>query len=138
MTYGGRNISVSFGDTLALDGVDFAAPEGEVTAVVGGDGVGKTTLLRVLVGLVEPSSGIVATPPVDEIGYLPALGGSWKDLTVAQKISFVGGAHGPEGDVTTVLSSHVFTDPQTARIRDRSAMIRANYSAGQPGDDEWL
>jgi ABC-2 type transport system ATP-binding protein len=53
--------------------------------------------LRVLVGLIEPSSGIVATPPVDEIGYLPALGGSWKDLTVAQNISFVGGAHGLEG-----------------------------------------
>ncbi len=97
MTYGGRDISVSFGDTLALDSVDFTAHAGEMTAVVGGDGVGKTTLLRVLVGLVEPSSGIVATPPVEEIGYLPALGGSWKDLTVAQNISFVGGAHGLEG-----------------------------------------
>jgi ABC-2 type transport system ATP-binding protein len=121
MTFGGHDISVVFGDTLALDSVDFTAQAGEVTAVVGGDGVGKTTLLRVLVGLVEPSSGIVATPPVEEIGYLPALGGSWKDLTVAQNISFVGGAHGLEGAELASRAAPLLSMADLDGVTDRLA-----------------
>ena len=121
MTFGGRDISVSFGHTLALDSIDFTAHTGEVTAVVGGDGVGKTTLLRVLVGLVEPSSGIVATPPVEEIGYLPALGGSWKDLTVAQNISFVGGAHGLAGRDLADRTDPLLAMADLDSVRDRTA-----------------
>ena len=121
MTFGGRDISVSFGDASALNGVDLTAHAGEVTAIVGGDGVGKTTLLRVLVGLVEPSSGIVATPRVEEIGYLPALGGSWKDLTVAQNVSFVGGAHGLEGDELASRAEPLLAMADLDSVADRLA-----------------
>lgn len=97
MTYGASGLSVTFGDSAALHGVDLDIPTGEVTAVVGGDGAGKTTLLTTLVGLSTADAGAMSVPPIDEIGYLPALGGTWTSLTVAQNIAFVGGAYGLSG-----------------------------------------
>jgi len=98
VTFGTRDVSVSFGDTVALDRVTFEAPAGGIVAVIGGDGAGKSTLMRTLVGLVTPESGTVSVPNTSEVGYLPALGGSWKDLTVAENIAFVGGSHGLRGE----------------------------------------
>ena len=98
MTFGVKDVTVSFGSTLALDHVTFSAVSGEVTAIVGGDGAGKSTLLRVLVGLVVPDSGTVRSAPTNKIGYLSSSGGSWKDLTVAENIAFVGGSHGLHGE----------------------------------------
>mgnify|MGYP001828975808 FL=1 len=107
MTFGVQDVTVSFGSTLALDHVTFGAVSGEVTAVVGGDGAGKSTLLRVLAGLVVPDSGIVRSAPINEMGYLSASGGSWKDLSVAQNIAFVGGAHGLHGDQLAARSERL-------------------------------
>jgi len=98
VTFGTREVTVSFGDTVALDRVTFEARPGGIVAVIGGDGAGKTTLMRTLVGLVTPDSGTVSVPPTSEVGYLPALGGSWKDLTVAENVGFVGGSHGLRGE----------------------------------------
>ena len=49
----------SFGERLVLDGVDLTLAEGETIAVIGPNGVGKTTLLRILAGLLRPSAGTV-------------------------------------------------------------------------------
>ena len=97
MSFGVDNLTVQFGKVTALDDVSVVVHPGEVTALVGGDGSGKTTLLRTLAGLVEPSSGTVRRPAVDQLGYLPAGAGSWKNLTVAENVSFIGGAYGLSG-----------------------------------------
>lgn len=52
-----RGLSVSYGAIRALDGVDLVAPRGEVTAVIGANGAGKSSLMRALAGLVRPSAG---------------------------------------------------------------------------------
>src|SRR5262245_6122471 len=55
------NISLAFGGEagpmLALDGVSFTAPQGQITTVVGPSGCGKTTLLRLVAGWLKPSAG---------------------------------------------------------------------------------
>src|SRR5204863_86560 len=48
-----------FGDNRALDGVAMAIAPGRITGLVGPDGAGKTTLIRILAGLMAPSSGTV-------------------------------------------------------------------------------
>jgi NitT/TauT family transport system ATP-binding protein len=56
-------LSRSYGDVIALDGVELTAAEGEVVAVVGASGCGKTTLLELICGLQQPDSGTVVSAP---------------------------------------------------------------------------
>jgi ATP-binding cassette subfamily F protein 3 len=66
-----NNISKSFGPVDLFSGVSFAIPKGSRLALVGPNGCGKTTLLRILAGLDEPSGGKVSRAKVLRIGYLP-------------------------------------------------------------------
>jgi ATP-binding cassette subfamily F protein 3 len=65
------NLSKSFGPVDLFSGISFAVPKGSRLALVGPNGCGKTTLLRILVGLDEPSGGHVAKAKNLRIGYLP-------------------------------------------------------------------
>jgi ATP-binding cassette, subfamily F, member 3 len=65
------NLSKSFGPVDLFSGVSFAIPKGSRLALVGPNGCGKTTLLRILAGLDEPSSGKIARAKAVCIGYLP-------------------------------------------------------------------
>src|SRR5262249_9721764 len=91
VTFGGQEVSVRFGNVCALTGVSLTVPAGAVTAVVGGDGGGKSTLLRCLVGQVAADRGGVDRPAKREIGYLPSSSGTWRDLTVNENLAFVAG-----------------------------------------------
>ncbi len=94
MTVGVEDVTVRYGEVTALDCVSLVAESGQVSAIVGGDGAGKSTLLKTLVGRVTPDSGRVVAPGADRIGYQPARGGSWPDLTVAENMAFVAGMYG--------------------------------------------
>ncbi len=98
MTFGLQGVTVRFGDTTALDDVDCAVEAGEILAVVGPDGAGKTTLARVLVGLVQPQAGVVTAPDRQSLGYQAESSGSWTELTVAENLDFVAQAHGMARD----------------------------------------
>jgi ABC-type multidrug transport system ATPase subunit len=91
--WGSEAASVQFGKKLALDRVSFHAAPGRVTAVVGGDGAGRTTLLRCLAGALTPSSGQVRRPARPRIGYLPASSGIYPDLSVTENLAFRAAAY---------------------------------------------
>ena len=65
------NLSKSFGPVDLFAGISFAVPKGSRLALVGPNGCGKTTLLRILVGLDEPTTGTVSKAKNLRIGYLP-------------------------------------------------------------------
>ena len=65
------NLSKSFGPVDLFSGISFAVPNGARLALVGPNGCGKTTLLRILVGLDEPSGGTSSRAKAVRIGYLP-------------------------------------------------------------------
>lgn len=74
----GREIGHAFGETVALDGLDFSVEAGQVLAVVGPSGCGKSTLLELICGLQEPVSGSIEvggeTKAPDRLGscaYMP-------------------------------------------------------------------
>src|SRR3712207_7841348 len=52
-----RDLTTSYGPVRALDGISLTAPPGRITAVLGANGAGKTSLLRTVSGLVRPTSG---------------------------------------------------------------------------------
>jgi ATPase subunit of ABC transporter with duplicated ATPase domains len=67
-----RDLTLSFGDHLVLDAVDVGLAARDRVGVVGPNGTGKTTLLRVLAGLQQPDRGSVSlAPPSATVGYLP-------------------------------------------------------------------
>lgn len=82
----------------AVDGVEFTVARGEIFGLVGPDGAGKTTTLRILAGLLDPTEGraTVSGLPVDQggerlttmIGYMPQRFGLYADLTVAENLEF--------------------------------------------------
>lgn len=93
------------GETVkAIDDVSFAAQYKTLTALVGPDGGGKTTLLRMLAGLVSADSGIVHVLGIDassdpqsiqdRIGYMPQRFGLYEDLTVQQNLDLYADLHG--------------------------------------------
>ena len=75
-----NNLSVSFGDFTAIDNLNLQIPEGVFSAVVGPNGSGKTTFLKVLLGLIKPSIGSVKIfgeepqkAASKKIGYVPQI-----------------------------------------------------------------
>ncbi len=65
------NLSKAFGANDIFAGLTFSIPERARIAIVGPNGIGKTTLLRILAGLYEPSSGSVHRARGLRLGYLP-------------------------------------------------------------------
>jgi ABC-2 type transport system ATP-binding protein len=92
--WGTDAVSVWYGRVLALDRVTFRAVPGQVSAVVGGDGAGRTTLLRCLAGALAASEGEIRRPAAGRIGYLPAGSGTYPDLTVAENLAFRAAVYG--------------------------------------------
>lgn len=66
-----RGVSVRFGATLAVEGVDLAIRRGELVSLIGPNGSGKTTLVKALLGLVPLAAGRVTLAPGARVGYVP-------------------------------------------------------------------
>ena len=80
-------------ETAALDGVSIDIEPGKMTGLVGPDGAGKTTLIRILAGLIDPDAGealVFGRPATDTdrsmIGYMPQRFGLYEDLSVIENL----------------------------------------------------
>jgi macrolide transport system ATP-binding/permease protein len=86
MILGIHQISQTYGDNQVLNQVSFALNPGQKLGLVGANGVGKSTLLKIIVGDLEPDSGTIALKPGTRLGYLPQLLEGADNLTVDQLI----------------------------------------------------
>ena len=96
------------GRTLALNQVDFQAAAGKMTALIGPDGAGKTTTLRLLCGLLSPTGGKLEVLGLDavqqapeiqtRINYMPQKFGLYEDLTVQENLDLYADLFGVEGE----------------------------------------
>jgi ABC-2 type transport system ATP-binding protein len=94
-----RGLTVSFGQVIAVDGFDVSVPARETLALVGRNGAGKSTTLKVLAGVLPPTTGSVSIAGIDavrhpddaraRVGYCPDVGGlipratPWEHLQLA-------------------------------------------------------
>jgi ABC-2 type transport system ATP-binding protein len=115
-TWGASALRLTYDDVTALDDVSVAVTAGQVTAVVGGDGAGKTSLLRCLAGALRPDEGEVHSPGKRGIGYLPASSGIYPDLTVAENLAFRAAIYGLGGAAAA---------RRTAELTDRAGLAGA-------------
>jgi sulfate/thiosulfate transport system ATP-binding protein len=92
-----RGIAKRFGDFVALDNVDLSVPSGQLTALLGPSGGGKSTLLRIIGGLEEPDSGTVRIDDVDatkvpaqrrNVGFVFQHYAAFKHLSVFRNVAF--------------------------------------------------
>jgi sodium transport system ATP-binding protein len=93
-----RGLEKAFGSVKAVDGVSFAAHDGEITGLLGPNGAGKTTTLRMLYTLMEPDAGSVLVDGIDvardapavrrRLGVLPDARGLYKRMTARENIDY--------------------------------------------------
>jgi len=120
-----------FGALTAVDHLDLSVARGEIFGLVGPDGAGKTTTLRMLCGLMDPSEGSarVAGHDVaresqavkDQIGYMAQRFGLYGDLTVEENMSFYGDLFDITGGEREDLSARLLRMTRMEPFRDRQA-----------------
>ncbi len=125
------NLSRRFGDLKALDHLNLEIPRGEIFGLVGPDGAGKTTTLRLLCGLLDPSEGqaLVAGHDVtqnvdivkDQIGYMAQRFGLYGDLTVQENMEFYGDLFGITGSEREELATRLLRMTRMEPFRKRPA-----------------
>lgn len=103
-----RDLTKTFGDFTAVDRVTFQVRRGEVFGFLGPNGAGKTTTIKMLAGLLRPTSGVCTVGGLDllteaeaikqSIGYMSQLFSLYGDLTVDENIDFFAGLYGVTGE----------------------------------------
>lgn len=96
----------TFGDAIALDGIELSVPRGSVFGFLGPNGAGKTTALRILTGLARPTAGVARILGADawtarnvvraQIGYLPDVPGFYPWMTARELMEYAGRLFGLE------------------------------------------
>jgi len=99
-----ENLTRRFGDFVAVDHINFDIRQGEVVGYLGPNGSGKTTTIRMLLGLLEPSDGKATVLGFDAFkqseevrtraGYMSQKFAIYDDLTVLENLTFYGGVYG--------------------------------------------
>jgi ABC-2 type transport system ATP-binding protein len=122
-----ENLTRRFGDFIAVDHINFDVHQGEVVGYLGPNGSGKTTTIRMLLGLLEPSAGKATVLGFDAFrqseqvrasaGYMSQKFAIYDDLTVLENLTFYGGVYG---------------------IRDKARIIRTLELVGLNGHNATL
>ena len=96
------NVSLSYGNRLILDNINFKINEGQIFGMLGPNGVGKSTIFNLITGLVNPDKGKIKIVNADvtkypvylrtkkfKVGYVPQYGGFFNDLTLHDNLKAI-------------------------------------------------
>ncbi|NLF16285.1 MAG: ABC transporter ATP-binding protein [Lentisphaerae bacterium] len=132
-----RNLRAGYGSLDVIKGVSFHVAAGEIVALIGANGAGKTSLLRALVGLLPPAGGRVwighrdttALPPWQAIStgtvLIPEGRQLFADMSVMDNL-ILGGFHNPDRDLQIAEMLERFP-----RLRERSRQLAGTLSGGE-------
>jgi ABC-2 type transport system ATP-binding protein len=131
------HLSKRYGARLAVDDVSLGVGHREVVGLLGPNGSGKTTILRVLTGYLRPSVGAAQVGGFDlsrqgegareRIGYLPEDAPLYPHMRVNEFLAFMGGLHGLEGQTLRQRMDRVF---ERLSLEDVRSMIIGRLSRG--------
>ena len=126
-----RNLKRTFADIVAVNDLSFSVEKGEIFGLVGPDGAGKTTTLRVLCGLINRTSGEARVLGMDvqtntekvkdQIGYMAQKFGLYPDLTVQENMLFYADLFGILGEERDKLMADLLRMTRMDRFRERPA-----------------
>ena len=126
-----------FGSVVAVDHVSFSIRAGDIFGILGPNGSGKTTTIRMLCGLMRPTQGTaivagadIATEPErvkTRIGYMSQSFGLYRDLTVDENLDFYGGVY----SIGAALPARLAWAKQAMRLSELGKRISGVLSGGQ-------
>ncbi len=132
-----NELTKKFGDFTAVDQVSFQVEKGEVFGYLGANGAGKSTTIRMLCGLLTPTSGHARVAGVDvfrrpqdvkrSIGYMSQKFSLYMDLRAYENLEFFGGAFGMWGKSLKKRSEYLL---QKVHLSQQSKMLTAEMPGG--------
>ena len=132
-----KNLTKRFGKFTSVDNISFDVKEGEVFGFLGANGAGKSTTIKMLCGILEPTEGnaIVGGFSIDkesdkvkqQIGYMSQKFSLYSDLTVEENINFFASVYGLEGQRLEERKKWVL---KTAGLEQRTNSITGTLSTG--------
>lgn len=130
-----ENVGVTLGGNRILHGIDLTLHPGEMCALIGPSGVGKSTLIRALLGLREPEDGLVrvGSTPVAEVGpvgYVPQDDALHRGLTVRRELAYTAELRMPETSVDE-RDARIAEVLDQVGLADRTDVLIRRLSGGQ-------
>jgi ABC-2 type transport system ATP-binding protein len=132
-----QHLTRRFGEFLAVNDVSFHVSAGEIFGFLGSNGAGKSTTIRMLCGLLRPTSGSALVGGIDvitdpegvkrRIGYMSQRFSLYETLTVDQNIAFFGGIYGLSGDRLAARREFIL---EMAGLRGREDVLTRALSGG--------
>lgn len=133
-----RSLCKRFGRVEAVRDVSFAARDGEITGLLGANGAGKSTCLRMIYGVIAPDSGHAAIDGMDvrgetssaraHLGVLPHAAGLYGNLTARENIAYFGALHGVDRERIAQRCTELAAALEMGEFLDRRAK---GFSQGQ-------
>ncbi|MCW9707733.1 ABC transporter ATP-binding protein [Fodinibius salsisoli] len=124
-----NDLTRKFGDFAAVDQISFEVSQGEIFGFLGANGAGKTTAIRMLIGLLAPTSGKASVAGFDvytqaeaikrKIGYMSQKFSLYTDLTVWENIRLYGGIYGLSEDNIKAKAEELLSSLQLESVRDK-------------------
>jgi ABC-2 type transport system ATP-binding protein len=132
-----RDLTRRFGTIAAVSHLTLQIPQGEIFGLLGPNGSGKTTTIRMLCGLLAPSEGTASVAGIDvraapervktQIGYMSQRFGLYEDLTVQENLDFYGGIYGVGKSALRARASQVI---DFLGLQDRLGQLAGELSGG--------
>lgn len=123
-----ENVTKQFGSLTAVDQVSVTVQAGEIFGLVGPDGAGKTTVIRMIAGILDATAGdmsVLGATSVerikDQIGYVPQKFSLYGELTVIENIRLIGALYGASGEQVEILAKEILGFTKLLPFKDRLA-----------------
>jgi ABC-type multidrug transport system ATPase subunit len=127
-----QDLSKSFGDVIALDEVSLHVDHGELFGLIGPDGAGKTTLIKILVTLLKPDEGVASLEGMDVtrnikrvrdiIGYMPGSFSLYQDLSIEENLEFFATSFGTTIEENYHLIEDIYVQIEPFKKRRAGAL----------------
>jgi len=132
-----ENLTRRYGDFTAVDDVNFSIGHGEIVGLLGHNGAGKTTIMKMLTGFLEPTAGTIdidglligqdTTDIQSRIGYLPENCPVWPEMTVIDYLDYQANLHGlPEGQRRAAIARAI----RRTALKEKATSIIQTLSRG--------
>lgn len=123
-----QHVTKKYGKTLAVNHVSLEVKAGEIFGLVGPDGAGKTSIIRMLTGILTPTSGTMrilgAENPEtvkDYLGYVPQKFSLYGELTVMENIHLLGSLYGQSEEQIGIVANRILGFTKLLPFKDRLA-----------------